>query len=117
MNEVEQLADRIRRVLPDVKKGTLRFWGIWFGRPHDNCHTLVKCDTEREVLRLYFDQGEILSVWSPKRLSVKTAKFRISNADRVRWEWFSYGRPKDSFNQMIRHPDHSLLLNVSAILT
>jgi hypothetical protein len=98
MNEVEQISDRIRTALPDVKKGTLRFWGVWFGRPHDNYHILAGCDTEGEVLRLHFDQGEVLSVWCPRKLTVKKSKFRISRADRVRWEWFFYGLPRDPSN-------------------
>jgi hypothetical protein len=98
MSDVEQLADRIRKALPEVKKGTLRFWGVWFGRPYDNWHTLLRCDAAQHVLRLYFNEDEVLSVWSPRRLTVGKSTFRISQADRVRWEWFYYGRPKAASN-------------------
>ncbi len=75
-------------------RGTLRFWGEWFGRPYDNIHTFIGCDADGECLRVYFDEGETLSVWSPSRASVDRDTFRIRDVQRVRWEWFYYGRPK-----------------------
>jgi hypothetical protein len=75
--------------------GSLRFWGEWFGRPYDNCHTLVSCRAEEDVLRLSFDQGETLSTWSPTGLTLDKS---TSDADRVRWEWFSYGKAKTPEN-------------------
>ena len=94
MNEAQQAADQIRAAIPRVKSGTLRFWGHWFGRPYDNYHRLVGCDSEFDVLKLYFNEGEVLSVWSPAKVVASPSKFRISNADRVRWEWFYYGKPR-----------------------
>ena len=93
MGETEEIADRIRNALPNVKRGSLRIWGEWFGRPYDNFHTLVRCE-EQDYLRLTFHQGETLFVWSPRSLSMNNAKFRIKTAVRVRWEWFYYGRPQ-----------------------
>ena len=98
MNELERLADRIRQKLPNIKSGTLRFWGEWLGRPYDNCHQLVGCEVEQNVLRLVFNERELLSVWAPSGLEVDHSTFRISTADRVRWEWFYYGRPKTPSN-------------------
>src|SRR5580704_161436 len=98
MSETEKFADRIRQALPNVKSGTLRFWGEWFGKPYDNWHQLVRCEAKPDVLRLFFNEDEILSVWAPGRLEVDRSTFRISTADRVRWEWFYYGRPKTASN-------------------
>jgi hypothetical protein len=98
MTEAEQLAERISRALPRVKSGTLRFWGQWFGRPHDNWHRLVGCDADGDRLRLHFNGGETLSVWSPREATVGEEIFQIRDAHRVRWEWFSYGRPKTASN-------------------
>jgi hypothetical protein len=61
MNEAQQAADQIRAANPNVKSGTLRFRGHWFGRPYDNYHRLVGCDSEFDVLKLYFNEGEVLS--------------------------------------------------------
>jgi len=62
MTEANKLADRINRALPRVKKGGLRFRGEWFGRPSDNCHFLERCDAENDLLRLYFNENDTLSV-------------------------------------------------------
>jgi len=98
MNETKKLADRIRQELPNVKAGTLRFWGEWFGKPYDNQHQLARCEVESNLLRLFFDGDEILSVWAPSGLKVSQSTFWISTADRVRWEWFYYGRSKNASN-------------------
>jgi hypothetical protein len=98
MNDVEIMGERIRELLPNVKGGSLRFWGVWFGKPHDNFHTLLRCETTENILKLFFDRGETLSVWSPIRMAADKSTFRIDQADRVRWEWFYYGRPKTAAN-------------------
>jgi hypothetical protein len=97
--DVAQLAHRIRTRLPRVKSGTLRFWGEWFGRPYDNVHCLVRCETEDKILRLYFNEDEVLSVWAPRDLAVSDQAFKIADAARVRWEWYSYGKPKIEANR------------------
>ena len=98
MNETQDIANCIQKAIPHVKKGSLRFWGEWFGRPHDNTHTLMRCEVENACLRLFFDQGETLSIWSPSGLSISTSTFKIKTATKVRWEWFYYGRPQISSN-------------------
>jgi hypothetical protein len=78
--------------------GSLCFWGEWFGKPRDNVHKMIECDAVGEVLRLRFDEGELLQVWNPTELSVRGHVFVIVDALRIRWEWFSYGRPQISTN-------------------
>ena len=102
MSEAEQIADRIRHALPHVKRGTLRFWGSWFGKPHDNWHEIVDCAAEGDILRVRFRNDEVLSVSSPRGASINEATFRIENASRVRWEWFYYGRAKTPENLYFR---------------
>jgi len=94
MKEAEHIASLIGRALPDLKQGTLRFWGVWFGRPYDNQHEILSCTAEAELLTLRFNDGEVLRVWSPRKATIDAKRFRIREADRVRWEWFYYGRPK-----------------------
>jgi hypothetical protein len=98
MNTADAIAENILKALPKVPRGTLRFWGAWFGRPHDNVHTVLKCAARQDVLRLYFDEGEVLTVWSPRGFTMDESTFKIDTAERVRWEWFSYGRPKTAAN-------------------
>lgn len=99
MSEVERIAERIKRQLPHVKAGTLRFWGEWFGRPYDNVHRMTGCDAKADLLQMYFDGKEVLSVWSPRRLDMGEHTFRIGDATRVRWEWFYYGRSQTAENR------------------
>lgn len=94
MTAAERVADQIRNALPRVKSGTLRFWGQWLGRPHDNSHAVVSSEAAGECLRVAFNEGETLSVWSPRGATIDEKTFRIDDAERVRWEWFPYGRPK-----------------------
>jgi hypothetical protein len=96
--EIAKIAEQIRRVLPKVKIGTPRFWGVWFGKPYDGIYRVVRCDVDQEVLRLHFEEGETLSIWSPRGLVVNESTFRVRDADRVRWEWFRYGQPKVASN-------------------
>lgn len=54
---------------------------------------------------MFFDQGETLLVWSPNGLTIDHGltidqpKLRISDAARIRWEWFYYGRAKTPENR------------------
>lgn len=76
------------------KGGTLRIFGDWFGRPHDNFHRPQRFSIVDEILTVTFDQGEILMVWNPQNIKIDVNEFVIGDADHVRWEWFYYGRPK-----------------------
>jgi hypothetical protein len=98
MNESARIAEQIRGMLPGVKHGTLRFWGVWFGRPRDNVHGLLECEAQDDTLRMRFNEDEGLTIWSPTGLTLDNSKFQISDAKRVRWEWYYYGRPKTNEN-------------------
>ncbi len=97
MTEAERLAEIVRR-LPQTKSGTLRFWGIWFGKPYDNHHRITGSEAERDFVQFRFDANERLSVWSPEDFEAGEAMFRIARAARVRWEWYYYGRPQTDEN-------------------
>lgn len=74
-------------------RGSLRIFGEWFGRPHDNCHELMSMVAEADSVILGFDQGESLQVWSPSDPEFVSHRFAIRSASHVRWEWYYYGRP------------------------
>jgi len=93
-----ELAAIITIALPNVRRGTLRFWGQWFGRPYDNIHTVVSCDATDDCLRLRFDGGEVLAVWNPLDVEIDAREFRIGNAASIRWTWYYYGRPQTPEN-------------------
>jgi hypothetical protein len=109
MNEAEKICDEIQKVLPNIKPGSLRFWGLWFGKPYDNVHRMVAAEHDGDLLRLRFDGDELLTIWSPAGLEWNSSEFRISDAERVLWQWFYYGRPRTDANHffldLVRMPE------------
>ena len=99
MNEAEKICDEIQRGLPKISPGTLRFWGVWFGRPYDGAYRIVASEHDRGVLRLRFNGDELLTMWFPVGLMLNSSVFQINDAERVLWEWFYYGRPKTQANR------------------
>jgi hypothetical protein len=99
MSRVQEIAEEIHPDIDRLKSGTLRIFGEWFGKPHDNVHTVVSVRNEGESLVIGFNDGEELKVWSPERLAIGAKTFKIGKAARVRWEWFAYGRPKVAENR------------------
>jgi hypothetical protein len=95
-----EIAAHIQRLIPYVHSGTLRFWGVWFGRPHDNNHTIVGAEADGDCLTLRFDDEEILRVWQPADCQIDPQHFIIYSASRVLWQWYWYGRPHTSGNLM-----------------
>jgi hypothetical protein len=98
MTEAERIAHQLRRLLPHLRSGSLRFWGRSFGRPHDNRHLIVGGGAQGDLLRVRFDAGETLSVEAPQAAVIDARTFRIEDARRVRWEWFHYGKPRTRQN-------------------
>ena len=76
------------------KRGTLRFWGEWFGRPMDNIHTVVDAlyDETDRILILLFDQGEKCTVFNPVGIVNEQNHFHIDDASKIVWEWYHYGK-------------------------
>jgi hypothetical protein len=95
-----EIAMRIQCLLPAVQSGTLCFWGVWFGRPYDNCHSIVAAEAEGNCLALHFNEQEVLKVWHPQDWRVDAHEFVIHGASRVLWHWYWYGRPHTPANLM-----------------
>ena len=93
-----KLVDTVNAELSSLESGTLRIWGNWFGRPYDNCHTIVACEAVGECLVMRCDEGEMLYVWHPDGLGYEGGKLYVRQAERVRWEWYYYGRPLTTDN-------------------
>lgn len=94
-----EIAASINASLPHLRAGTLRFWGEWFARPHDNFHQLVSCHASGNMVTLQFNEGETLAIAEPAGLAIEEGLFSIQSAARVRWEWFYYGRPQTNENR------------------
>lgn len=99
MNDsAEKSADAINKLLPNIKVGTLRFFGVWFGRPYDNWHRVVRADAKDNVLTITFNEGETLEITDPTAYTYSSNQFDIRKAHKVVWKWHSYGMPKTDAN-------------------
>lgn len=93
-----EIANAILLLPQRNRSGTLRMFGDWFGRPMDNVHKVVKAQAEGDCLVLTFEEGETLRVWNPSAYSTLGYTIQIAEADRVRWEWYYYGRDRTPEN-------------------
>lgn len=97
-------AVELGRVLP-IRLGTLRVYGDWFGRPMDNIHTAVSVEWTGNELVIAFDEGERLQVTNPSGIDLAseapTRRLVIAQADRVRWSWYYYGRPRTAEHLLV----------------
>ena len=73
-------------------------FGDWFGRPMDNVHNVVDTESDGDTLILTFKNNETLTIWNPSGYSTVGYTIRITDADRVRWEWYYYGREQTPEN-------------------
>jgi len=86
-------------VLGSVKQGTLRMFGDWFGRPWDNVHIVRTVRADERDLIVGFDEDEELAISDPAGWSFNAETFRVSEASRVTWRWYYYGRPRQPANR------------------
>jgi hypothetical protein len=93
-SSAEEAAADLAAALGTVKRGTLRMFGDWFGRPMDNIHTARSATARGVDLVIRFDGGEELIVSDPGEWEFSPDVFRIGVASRVVWRWHFYGRSK-----------------------
>ena len=94
----EELVKQVNDALPEIKSGTLRLYGEWFGRPFDNLHSVTGARVAQDHTEILFDEGEVLSVWEPEGVAIDSSRFHIRRATRVQWTWYSYGSEPASQN-------------------
>ena len=92
MESLSDIAESIMQLPERNRSGTLRMFGDWFGRPMDNVHRVTDAKGDADRLILSFNNAEKLTVWNPSEYSTIAYTIRIIDADRVRWEWYYYGR-------------------------
>ena len=86
------LLNAINESLPNLKAGSLCFWGDWFGKPYDNIHRITSATWTEDFDVIHFDGGETLLLSNPRKWFLKRGRLLIRDADVVRWQWFYYGR-------------------------
>jgi hypothetical protein len=93
MNDsVEYLANKINAIVPNIKAGSLRFFGVWFGKPYDNYHRIIKAEAKDSILLITFNENEVLEVTEPQDCVCSLEEFEIKCAKRVIGKWYYYGR-------------------------
>jgi hypothetical protein len=102
MADLEDFADSIRRIIPDLKWGSMRLWGQSLGRPGEDGHKLIGCEAVNDCLRLRLEDDEVLAIWNPLDVKITTKRFRIGSADSIRFTSYYCGRPKLPENILYR---------------
>lgn len=107
-----RMQERFREEI-QVRGGSLCLWGEWFGRPHDNVHTVESARWSGDTLAIRFRAGESLTVRSPSGMTNETDRLRIRDAAQVVWVWYAYGKARTYGNLYVRQytkaPDGTLL--------
>jgi hypothetical protein len=93
INTQKEAESFFRKSAPQIY-GSLCVFGDWFGKPHDNCYRIKSFEVKGKYFKLTFNEDETLEIWDWNVLNSGGNGFIIQYANRVRWEWFYYGRPK-----------------------
>ena len=92
MTSSDDLRNAIYKELDSLRSGSLSFWGSWFGKPYDNIHRIVGADSSDDTTVVYFDHAESLIIDAPQDWSLDSGSLLVGGAERVRFQWFYYGR-------------------------
>lgn len=81
----QEAGSDLAAVAGQVKHGTLRMFGDWFGRPMDNNHIVRSVRAEGRDLIVPFDEDEELTITDPDDWTFSADTFRVRTASRVTW--------------------------------
>lgn len=116
MNDDKTVIEFMKNNISSLKRGTLKFWGEWFGRSMDNYHIIVNIQFKslENALILTFNEGETLTIWNPEKINSDSSKFYIKSATKIRWKWFSYGQPEilqNLYYKQYEKQDNSIIVS------
>jgi len=96
----EELVSLIENDENLFKGGTIRIFGDWFGKPYDNYHKIdnAEYDNDKKVLILNFGDKERLEIYNPCHIFEVSTFLKIVKADRVRLNWYYFGKEKKKEN-------------------
>ena len=107
--EQKTFLDKVRYCMKDrfleelqIDGGSLRIWGEWFGRPYDNFHRIKSVRWERDEIVINFDQCESLYISNPSKIVNEEKQLLISDASKVLWVWYDYGKDQTYDNMYVR---------------
>jgi len=71
------------------KIGSIKIFGDWFGEPYEGKYKIVDAefDGDSSVLTIYFEAGEMLTIWNPEHIHEADSYLKIIAADKVKLEW------------------------------
>ena len=97
----DEIVEQLKNQDNLFKGGTLRIYGDWFGKPHDNYHTLKSAEfnIQQNRLTLFFNEGEKLEVYNPRNILEASTFLKVIDADRIKLTWYYYGKAQDKENQ------------------
>lgn len=72
-----------------TKKGSICFYGDWFGRPFDD-YKIIHNVYDGEILEIKFKQYERLLVYHPEKICSTEQELTIEKAKKVKWIYPSY---------------------------
>jgi hypothetical protein len=87
INEASLIAAQIQMSVQNIKAGTPRVFGDWFGKPVEDRRIIVGAAASGSCLTLRLDAGETIRIWHPIGLECSREAFAISSATRVVLEW------------------------------
>jgi len=73
----EVIAATLNATIDHVPTGSIRLFGAWIGRPHDNVHVLVAAHADDTTLILDFDKGERILIADAEGLVIDPMRFVI----------------------------------------
>lgn len=94
------IAEQFMALEQKVRSGSLRTFWCWFGRPMDNYHVSKSASFDGEVLKIIFENGEMLEVWNPSGIAVDGIVLKIPKAKKVKWSWYLHGKPQNAQSLM-----------------
>lgn len=96
VTSAEATARALTAVIGEVKSGSLRVFGDWFGKPYDNWYDVRAARAEGDDLVVMFDRGEELRVSDPRDWEFSAQVFCVRRASEVTWSWDDLGAPDDA---------------------
>ncbi|MBN1301608.1 MAG: hypothetical protein JW995_10375 [Melioribacteraceae bacterium] len=95
---MNNIAEKFMELPEDVRSGSIKIFGRWFGKPYDNYHRAVSAKYENNILNISFIEGETLEIHMPSDPEIDGNVLRIKTAETVKWSWYYYGKPKTKEN-------------------
>ena len=69
-------------------------WGNGPGRPYDNIYLFQRIEYVKDIVHMFFCNGEECIIVHPQNLLFSQNGLKISYADKIIWKFYYYGKPQ-----------------------